>query len=274
MSAEALRIATPQGIFDALAAGPASGRPVLLLHGFPQSARQWDAQLAALGAAGFRAVAVDQRGYSPGVRPDLASAYGPDSLIGDVMALADALGWEVFDLVGHDWGAAVAWNVAAAFPERLRTLSAISVPHGRAFARALREDPDQRARSGYFKLFGREGEAEAALRDGGLREFLAELPPERAEIHLRRMLDSAALTAALSWYRAMGLPSRTGPITTPVLYVWSTADRFIGETAARMTGSCVAGPYRFEVLQGVSHWIPEEAPEELNRLLLEHLRVG
>jgi len=110
---EQLVIPTLSGTFDALASGPDDGRPVLLLHGFPECAYQWEHQLAALGAAGFRGVAFDQRGYSPGIRPAEVDAYAPDELVGDVLRVAAALGWPRFDLVGHDWGSAVAWMVAA-----------------------------------------------------------------------------------------------------------------------------------------------------------------
>jgi pimeloyl-ACP methyl ester carboxylesterase len=267
-----LAIPTPAGTFDALAAGPEGGRPVLLLHGFPESAEQWEDQLTALAAAGYRAVAVDQRGYSPGVRPTEVEAYAPEELIGDVLAVADALRWARFDLVGHDWGAAVAWMTAAAHPDRLRTLTAVSTPHGAAFSAALREDPDQRERSAYFELFRTPGEAERQLLgEGRLRRLYGGLPAERIEPYLERFFEPGALTAALNWYRAMRPPVKRGPITTPTLYVWSTGDAFIGESAARGVERHVAGPYRFEVLAGVSHWISEEAPERFSALLLEHL---
>ena len=265
-------IRTSVGTFDALAAGPLDGRSVLLLHGFPECAEQWEHQLAELAGAGYRAVAFDQRGYSPGVRPVAVDAYGPEELIGDVLAVADALGWQRFDLVGHDWGSAVAWMTAAAHPERLRTLTAVSVPHGAAFREALRDDPDQRQRSAYFELFRTPGEAERALLDhGGLRRLYGGLPARRIERYVERFSEPGALTAALSWYRAMRPPARRGPITTPTLYVWSTGDAFIGEAAACAVERHVAGPYRFEVLAGVSHWVSEEAPERLSALLLEHL---
>jgi pimeloyl-ACP methyl ester carboxylesterase len=270
--AERLQIPTSGGTFDALAAGPSAGRPALLLHGFPESAAQWEHQLAALAEAGYRAIAFDQRGYSPGVRPNTVEAYGPDELIGDVLAVADALDWPRFDLVGHDWGSAVAWMTAAAHPERLRTLSTVSTPHGAALRDALRSDPDQQRRSAYFGLFRTPGEAERQLLDeGGLREIYDGLPVARIDEYLRRFREPGALTPALNWYRAMRRPTRTGPITTPTLYVWSTGDAFIGETAARAAAHHVAGPYRFEILDGVSHWISEQAPERLSALLLEHL---
>jgi pimeloyl-ACP methyl ester carboxylesterase len=269
--ADSLAIPTASGTFDALATGPEEGRPVLLLHGFPECAEQWGHQLAALGRAGYRSVAFDQRGYSPGVRPLEVDAYGPEELIGDVLAVAEALGWPRFDLVGHDWGSAVAWMTAMAHPERLRTLTTVSTPHGAALSRAVREDPDQQRRSAYFALF-RTPEAERELLDGGgLRPFYDGLPAERTQRYVERFSEPGALTAALNWYRAMRPPAKRGPITTPTLYVWSTADAFIGETAARGVERHVAGPYRFEVLDGISHWITEEAPERLSALMLEHL---
>src|SRR3954451_15602591 len=270
--AEPTPITTPAGTFDALAAGPEDGPPVLLLHGFPEDARQWDHQLAALASAGYRAVAFDQRGYSPGVRPAQVADYGPEALVGDVVAVADALGGTQFDLVGHDWGAAVAWMTAAAHPGRLRTLTTVSTPHGAALVEALRSDPDQRRRSAYFELFRTPGAAERALLDDGeLRRLYAGLPAHRIEDYVARFSQPGALTAALNWYRAMRPPANRGPITTPTLYVWSTGDAFMGETAARGVERHVAGPYRFEILEGVSHWISEEAPEVLSALVLDHL---
>src|SRR5215216_2418970 len=167
--ADPVTIRTAAGTFDALAAGPEDGRAVLLLHGFPECAEQWEHQLAALAGAGHRAVAFDQRGYSPGVRPLEVDAYGPEELIGDVLAVADALAWPRFDLVGHDWGSAVAWMTAAAHPERLRTLVTVSTPHGAALSRALREDPDQRQRSAYVRLFHTPQAERELLHGGGLR---------------------------------------------------------------------------------------------------------
>ena len=190
----------------------------------------------------------------------------------DELAVANSLEWPRFDLVGHDWGGAVAWMTAAAHPDRLRTLTSVSTPHGAAFAAALRDDPDQQKRSRYFQLFRIPDKAERELLEGGLmRRAFRGLPPDRAEHYIKRFSEPGALTAALNWYRAMRRPERQGPITTPTLFVWSTEDVAIGETAARATEQHVEGPYRFEVLSGVSHWISEEVPERLSALLLEHL---
>jgi pimeloyl-ACP methyl ester carboxylesterase len=270
-------------VFEASAAGPASGRPVLLLHGFPQTRRSWSSQLAALGAAGMRAVAFDQRGYSPGARPPEVSDYRLGELVEDVMAVADTLGFERFDVVGHDWGAMVAWVAAGRYPDRVRTLTAVSVPHPWAFAHALRADSDQAKRSSYIEVFRRPGQvAEQRLlgedgRGDGLRAmFVATgMQPDAPEVDdfVAAMVKPGALTAALNWYRAMSPEEAadTGTIVVPTLFVWSTADNAIGRRSAEACGQFVSGPYRFEVLEDVSHWIPETAPDALNRLLLEHL---
>lgn len=268
-------VSTGAGIFDLQAAGPADGRGVLLLHGFPEAASEWEHQLAALGAAGYRAVAVDQRGYSPGVRPVDVAAYRMDELVGDVLAITEALGWSRVDLVGHDWGAAVAWAVAAAHPDRLRTLTAVSVPHPAAFAQARREDPDQHQRSAYIDVFRQRGVAERALLDDGAaalrRVYQHAVPASRVEDYVRRLSEPGALTAALNWYRAMHLGGPLDPVSVPTMFVWSTEDVAVGSAAALANEQWVTGPYRFEMIEDVSHWVPEEAAAEFTALLLDHL---
>jgi pimeloyl-ACP methyl ester carboxylesterase len=273
------RLEIPVGgfTFDARAAGPQDGELVLLLHGFPQSSWEWRSQLRALGEAGYRAVAPDQRGYSPRARPEGVENYDPRHMVADALAIGDWLGGHRFHLVGHDWGAAIAWAVAGLHPERLRTLTIVSVPHPKAFATALAESQEQRDRSSYITLFREEGKAEEVL--GGddfaaLRAMLSTTgSPEDAEEYMRVLSQPGALTAALNWYRAMqpGLVGEIGPITTPTLFVWSTNDIALGREGAEATAQYVEGPYRFEVLEGVSHWIPEQAADDLNRLLLDHL---
>ena len=267
-------------VFDALAAGPADGELVLLLHGFPQSSWQWRSQLSALGDAGYRAVAPDQRGYSPRARPEGVDHYRADRLAADVLAIADWLGGHHFHLVGHDWGAAVAWQLAGRHPGRLRSLTAVSVPHPMALAEALASPSgDQLARSSYINLFRTPEVPERLLladEGAGLRALFANSgyhDREAVEHYVALLLEPGALTAALNWYRAIDPLVVLGlePVTTPTLFVWSTDDPAIGREAADACAAHVAGPYRFEVLEGVSHWIPEDAPEDLNRLLLDHL---
>lgn len=273
---EGLELAVGDLVFDARTDGPDGGDLVLLLHGFPQTSFSWRHQLPALAAAGYRAVAPDQRGYSPGARPADVGEYRFDRLVGDVLGFADALGGDRFHLVGHDWGGAVAWQVAGRHPDRLLTVTSVSTPHPAAFRRAI-QDGDQRDRSSYMQFF-RSPEAEPFFLDNdaaGLRALYAasSLPDDAVEEYVRVLTQPAAMTGALDWYRAadLGLVEGLGPITMPTMYVWSTYDPALGREAAEATAGHVDGPYRFEVLEGVSHWIPEQAPEELNALLLAHL---
>ena len=271
-----LELAVGDLVFDARADGPEGGAVVLLLHGFPQTSFSWRHQLPAMAAAGYRAVAPDQRGYSPGARPAEVGEYGSDRLVGDVLGFADALGVDRFHLVGHDWGGAVAWQVAGRHPDRLLTVTSVSTPHPAAFRRAI-QDGDQRDRSSYMQFF-RSPEAESFFLDNdaaGLRALYtaSSLPEDAVEEYVRVLTQPGAMTGALNWYRAadLGLVEGLGPITTPTMYVWSTYDPALGREAAEATAAHVDGPYRFEVLDGVSHWIPEQASDRLNALLLAHL---
>lgn len=263
-------------VFDALAAGPTDGELVLLLHGFPQTSHAWRAQLEQLADSGYRAVAPDQRGYSPGARPSETEAYRSEHLYGDVLAMVDRLGADRFHLVGHDWGGAVAWQVAGRSPERLRTLTVVSTPHPAAFSRALSQ-PDQQQRSGYMELFRQEGAEDGMLANEatGLRMIYAAsgLTEAEAAPYLKALGTPEALGAALNWYRAadITLVEGLGSIKTPTLYVWSTDDAALGREAAEATGQFVDGPYRFVILEGVDHWIPEHAADQLGLVLMEHI---
>jgi pimeloyl-ACP methyl ester carboxylesterase len=265
--------------FDALVDGPDGGELVLLLHGFPQTSAAWRDQIAALAAAGYRAIAPDQRGYSRRARPGELAAYAMPELVADVVGFADALGAERFHLVGHDWGGAVAWQVAGRHPERLHTLAVVSTPHPEAMRRAFRGDlgGDQADRSGYMTFF-REPDSQDRLLENdaaGFRLIFAAsgMPEGREQPYIEALGTPEALGAALNWYRAASVADAEGlgPIITPTLYVWSTNDLALGAEAAEATGQCVEGPYRFAVIEGVSHWIAEQAPDRLNRLLLDHI---
>jgi pimeloyl-ACP methyl ester carboxylesterase len=264
--------------FGIRSAGPADGELVLLLHGFPESSLEWEALLPELARAGYHAVAPDLRGYSPGARPPDVESYRLDHLSSDVLAIADALAGDAFHVVGHDWGAAIAWNVGIVAPDRVRSLTAVSVPHPAAFARALATDPDQQQRSGYIAFFQQVGVAEQALlgNDAALLRSIygSGAAAAHADEYVRLLGEPGALTAALNYYRALPLGgARVDDVVVPTLYVWSTGDAALGRSAAEWTADHVDGPYRFEVLEGVSHWIPEEAADELTRLLLEHLET-
>jgi pimeloyl-ACP methyl ester carboxylesterase len=263
--------------FTVRTAGPADGRPVLLLHGFPQTSWCWQAQLEALGQAGYRAIAPDQRGYSAGARPLDLGKYGSTHLVADVLGLADALGIARFDLVGHDWGGMISWLIAARHGDRIRSLSVVSTPHPLALRLSLLADDSDLVTP---DLFGQSETPEQLLlgSDGtgsGLRKVLTSggLPAEAVDTYVAAMRQPGALRAAVNWYRAMTgdevahLPG----IAVPTLYVWSTGDATLGRTASEATAVYVSGPYTYVVLEGVSHWIPETAPDRLNAPLLAHL---
>jgi pimeloyl-ACP methyl ester carboxylesterase len=267
--------------FTVRRAGPESGRPVILLHGFPQTSLCFASTASALDRSGYMVLAPDQRGYSPGARPDRVEDYVIPELVSDVIAMADASGMGAFDLVGHDWGAMVGWCVAGLHPDRVRTFTSVSTPHPAALAAALGAgDTDQRERSSYLDVF-RQPEVPERLflgehGDGeGLRQVFAGTGIGKAAVdaYVDALAAPGALTAALNWYRATDLHRSPDPmqITVPTLYVWSTEDIALGRRAAEDTAGHVSGPYRFEALDGVSHWIPDEAPGPLTSLLLEHL---
>lgn len=275
MTFERFKVDAGPFAFQGVAAGPVDGRLVLFLHGWPQSSYEWRFQMAALAEAGFRAVAFDQRGYSPGARPSEVEAYGVKHLMADVLAVADDMGGHQFDVVGHDWGAALAWHLAARYPERVRTLTAVSVPHPKAFSKAM-VSSDQAARSAYMLAFrqtpGIVEKSLLAMNAAGLKAVYRGLDDDAVEHYVSLMRDGA-LRGGLYWYQAMGKDdvADMGSITVPTLFVWSTDDPAIGRKAAELCAEHVEGPYRFEVIEGVDHWVPEKAADQLNRLLLEHL---
>ncbi len=255
---------------------PETVETVVLLHGFPQDATAWTQVSAALNAAGFRTLAPDQRGYSPGARPKSASAYRTREVVDDLWALLDAAGLEEVHLVGHDWGANVAWLAAADDPARITSLCALSVPHPAAFVAALRHG--QAVKSWYMPVFMVPGLVERLGRPGSSawNRFLHGLPPGQLARYTERMSPPGAFGAALNWYRAMPADLRSpsvrgGRITVPTMYVWGAEDPVLGRAAAEATARYVSGPYRFEVLDRAGHWLPEAHAEEVAALLLEHL---
>lgn len=250
------------------------GPQVIALHGFPQGAHAWTRVGELLAERGIGLLAIDQRGYSPAARPEGVEHYGDRILSADVLAIADALGLDRFHLAGHDWGSHIAWVTAAQHPDRVQTLTAVSIPHPTAFSRAFREDPDQARRSEYFKLFWQPGVGEQTLLADGARylyEALDDVSAGDKDHYVTRLQEPGALTAALSWYRAMGSGAPVGPVTVPTTLVWSDGDRAIGRTAAQLCEQYVEGDYRLVELAGVSHWIPERAPEPLAEAIAQRV---
>jgi pimeloyl-ACP methyl ester carboxylesterase len=281
MGGELLRTDVGDLTFDVRVDGPEDGRPVLLLHGFPQTSASWAAVSPMLAEAGLRTYAPDQLGYSPGARPDEVAAYTAQNLAQVTADLMTALEIPVADVVGHDWGANVAWTLAAWHSDRVRSLTAVSVPHPAAYTVAYRADPEQKERSGYIRLFWQAGKAEDVLLADDARrlrrmlsgggEQATGVPEEAIEEYVAVLSAPGALTAALNWYRAMSSDTRVDPIEVPTTYVWSDGDAAIGRTAAEACANYVTGDYRFVELPGITHWIPEQAPEQLTRAILDRI---
>jgi pimeloyl-ACP methyl ester carboxylesterase len=273
----------PSLTFDALAAGKPGAPLVLLLHGFAESMRCWAAQVEALAAAGYRAIAPSQRGYSPGARPDTADTanYHIDRLMDDAMAIVAASGYDDrrFHLAGHDWGGSIAWALADKYPERLASLTVLSRPHPNAFNRALlATDSEQAQRSRHHTAFLEPDAADVVLADDArwLRERLAAngVPAPAIAAHLAVLGNRPAMEAALAWYRARGaIRGPLGAVRVPTLYIWGDADDTVGRVAAEGTVDFVTAPYRFETLPGVGHFAADQAPEQVSALMLQHIKA-
>lgn len=262
--------------FDVSDGGPVVGDVVVLLHGFPQDATAWTPLVTILNQAGFRSLAVDQRGYAPGARPQGKPAYSTRELVDDALAVANAAGADRFHVVGHDWGGYVAWALAADSPGRLASATILSTPHPRAFAAAAIHG--QALRSWYMGMFQVPGLAERIVRPGTWLwlQLMRGLPKDAADRYTARMNDPAAFRAALTWYRAAAAERRhptvrIGPITVPTLMFWGDRDPALGRWAAEHTGDHITGPYTFEVVGGAGHWLPETRADAMAPALLGHL---
>ncbi|MGN6779951.1 MAG: alpha/beta fold hydrolase [Marmoricola sp.] len=265
---------THQGLtFDVLDEGPLEGGVVVLLHGFPQTNTSWGKVAPLLHAEGFRTLAPNQRGYSPGARPHGRRSYITGKLAGDVLALIEQVGGPVH-LVGHDWGAAVAWAVAIQRPAALRSLTAVSVPHPGAFLAAMPKG--QALHSWYMGAFNIPALPERLMAGPFGDWFLrrAGMTPDMVATYHREIVDTGALPGGLGWYRALPLSDRKAmgtPARVPTTYVWSDGDVALTRTGAQLCEQYVDAPYELVVLQGVSHWIPDERPEELARAVLDRI---
>ena len=262
--------------FDVLDEGPRDGKPVVLLHGFPERSSTWRLVSPLLHQAGLRTIALDQRGYSPGARPRRRRDYRMHHLVGDVVALIDQVG-EPVHLVGHDWGAAVGWAVTMRRPDLVRSWTAVSVPHPAAFARAMKTK-SQRRRSRYMAFFNVPLLPELSARSAGGRfdqsMLKAGMTPDDVARFRREIVEYGALPHALGWYRALPLlkPGSTDHKTTvPTTYLWSDRDIAITRGGAEATRDWVDAPYQFLELSGVSHWIPTQAPDDCAAAIIERV---
>ncbi len=266
------------------AAGPEDGPLVVLLHGFPEFWYGWRRQIPALAAAGYRVVVPDQRGYNRSDAPRAVAAYDLGALVDDVCAVIDAMGRDRAAVVGHDWGAMVAWHLAHAHPKRLRRLAILNVPHPHVFRDTLRTSPVQLLRSTYALFFQvpvlpewllgcNNGQGLATmLRWSGQAGTFDETD---LTIYRQAWRRPGRLRGMLNWYRAAGrralrrIPP-SDPIDVPTLVVWGARDVALGRQMAAPSAA-MSTDGRLRMIDDATHWVQHDASAMVNRLLLDHL---
>jgi epoxide hydrolase 4 len=260
-----------------------AGPLVVLLHGFPEFWYTWRCQIGGLAAAGFRVVAPDQRGYNLSDKPPGVGAYGVRHLADDVAALIRACGETKASVVGHDWGAGVAWAFAMSHPEMLARIAVLNGPHPERMIRGLR-DPRQLAKSWYMFMFQVPGLPELLAERNGYEFLLAPLrseptnPEAFSGADLARYAEAfarpGAVRAMINWYRALFRPNTAVAmrrVDAPALVLWGTLDRHLGRELATPSPSLVPN-VKVDFLSGASHWTHHDEPARVNDALTAFLR--
>jgi len=250
------------------------GRPVVLLHGFPDSGRLWRHQVPALAEAGFQVIVPDLRGYGRSDKPEGVDAYNLMSLAGDVIAVLADVGVDRAHVVGHDWGAALAWGMASLAPGAVDHLAVLSVGHPATFRRTFR----QREKSWYMLLFQFPGIAERWLSEDDWANFRTWAGHPDVDQVIADLESAGSLTPGLNWYRAnvppeswVAPPLALPPVQATTMGVWSSGDGALTETQMTDSAENVSGSWRYERLEGPGHWMQLEAPAKVSELLLDFL---
>ena len=272
-----------------IAEGPQDGEPVLLLHGFPQFSYMWRNQMAALAGAGYRAVAADLRGYNLSDKPTEVEQYQMSQLVTDVGAFYQHFGWRKANLVVHDWGGGIGWIFTTYQQKLVSKFVAIDIPHTGAYLKAMRQGTEQLRESWYIWLFQAAGAAEQYFGANDCERLInwlfvegrskGQFSAEELARYREMLRQPGQLTAAFNYYRANTNPQRAllaevspiPPLQVPTLLINGKDDFAFARAVWEDTASYCTGPYRHVELEGVSHWACEEAPQEVNRLILEHL---
>ncbi|MGB0368176.1 MAG: alpha/beta fold hydrolase [Flavobacteriales bacterium] len=266
--------------FKCRVAGNPSDEPVILLHGWPETSHMWIGLMEKLSAEGYYCIAPDQRGFSPQARPEKVKDYAIEFLAEDVVGIADAFGVKNFQLVGHDWGSAIGWAVVAFHPERVKSWTAMSVPHIKAFSDAIRFDKKQKKMSQYMAFFQWRGIPEWFLlkKDRlNLRKTWKKSSPEELQDYLDVIGNKPALKATLSYYRANYKTLKKGQgadgysdISTPTLMIWGKKDIAIGPVGVEGTKQYMKGPYEYVEIDA-GHWLMQEAFDDCYEPIKNHL---
>jgi len=258
------------------------GESVLLLHGFPETSYMWEPLMATLADAGYHCIAPDQRGYSPGARPAAVADYGYEPLATDVLAIAKAAGFDRYHVIAHDWGACVTWGALSIDSSAVASYVAMSIPHYQAFARAVRDDPDEEPYRGFLDLFTAEDHAAESVMEGddfaGLRTAWTAHDEREVDEYLSVFRQPGALTGALNWYRASHGHRRAledeafvfRTIDTPTTLIWGKEDPYVRQMSVQLGAEYMTGPYRVVELDA-GHWLVQEQPETVTGVVMEHL---
>jgi pimeloyl-ACP methyl ester carboxylesterase len=255
------------------------GRPVVLLHGFPDSGRLWRHQVPALADAGYRVIVPDLRGYGRSARPVEVDAYDIMELVSDVKAVLADVGVPRAHVVGHDWGAAAAWVLASVAPETVDSLVALSIGHPVTFrGHPSQLDRDQLEKAWFMLLFQFPGVAEEWLSANNWTNFRFLFRHPDEDNVITDLETNSSLTPGLNYFRAIvnpesfvGPPPSLPPIQAPTLGIWSSGDFALTEAQMTRSAEHIAGAWRYERLEGPGHWMQLEAPDQVNALLLDFL---
>jgi pimeloyl-ACP methyl ester carboxylesterase len=261
--------------FDYRVCGDEKDELVIFLHGFPETSIMWTQLMPEIAALGFYCIAPDMRGYSKNACPKGVNNYTVEKISNDILEIADTLKPGKFHLVGHDWGAAIGWDITYNHPGRILSWTSLSIPHSRAFASALKENKEQKKMSRYIGLFLLPYIPELLVRRNDFKAFRKlwkHCSPEALENYLSVFRRKESLTGALNYYRANFRKGREpiGDVATPTLFIWGNRDFAIGAYGAHKTRDYMKGAYTFLEVDG-GHWLVQSNFAEVKDALSKHL---
>lgn len=262
--------------FDCRVSGEENNEPVIFLHGFPETSMMWSGLMDNLSSHGFYCIAPNMRGYSKNACPKGVSNYTIKKIGNDILDIADKINLNKFHLIGHDWGAGIGWNIAFNNPERIISWTALSIPHSRAFGRALKIDKEQKKKSRYIGWFLLPIIPEIIIRWNDFKKFKKlwkNSSSEEVDDYLLVFRRKQSLTAALNYYRAnfgKGKHQPIGDIEVPTLFIWGKNDVAVGSVAAKSNPNYMKGDYTYLELEG-GHWLIQTNYAEVESAVNDHL---
>lgn len=262
--------------FDCRVSGDKQNELIILLHGFPETSYMWIDLMKKLSSLGFYCLAPDMRGYSENACPKGVKHYTIDKLRQDILNIADAVNKDKFHLIGHDWGAGIGWNIVYNNKNRIISWTGLSVPHNKAFGKAIKLDAEQKRKSRYIKWFLLPFIPEMMLRKNDFEKFRKlwkHSSPEELENYLSVFRRRQTLTAALNYYRAnigRGRNQTIGNIEIPTLFIWGNRDLAVGAFAVKFNEKYITGDYNFKEVNG-GHWLMQTNYTEVESEIVHHV---